>query len=168
MTTTFMFDTNILDKIKDEDFILPNNLEGVSFCLTHIQETEIKAIPEKEKRDELLNITSKIIEEPVSLLVWGQGNWGDKFGTDSTHEYYEQIKLEQTKLDEKKINPKKKKTSVNIINDARIGATCLAENFVLVTEDKDLRRIIKEINPKLIVLNFKEFKQELNTVMANT
>jgi len=158
MTTTFMFDTNIFDKIINENFILPNNIEDISFCFTHIQEDELKAIPDEEKRKNLLKITYEIAKEPTSCFIFDVSNFDEaKLGDDETHEYYDEIYSKQREK-----HPEK--SEKNIINDSLIGSTCLAENFVLVTQDKLLAKIVKGINPELIVLNFEEFKKELNSV----
>ena len=129
-TKNIMFDTNSFDKILSGeiplDLIKKSISLGYRYFITHIQIDELSDIPDskKEKRTKLLLFLSTVAPSliPTESFVLGFSRLGyAKLGTAG---YYEKL------LNQNKTN----------IKDAILGETAIKNNFIFITDDKDLLR----------------------------
>lgn len=152
MTKIFMFDTNAFGELLKEDFKLPFNSQDIILVITEVQKNEIEQIPNQERKNRILEVAKLFENKHTSVMVWGYSKWGaGKWATEDSSNFYSHI----LKTQEKQFPCKDKK---NIIADSIIGATCLAEKYVLVSQDKSLKKIVKEIDDTSEVFSFDEFK----------
>ena len=134
-----MFDTNIFDKILDGQISVEAIAECVDVYATHIQSDEIDRIRNPERRKHLRRIFAKFFSGDTcsddgrvvatESAVWDVSRWGGAKWSDGN--LYEEI---LTELDNIKKKP-------NNIQDSLIAETAIKNGLVLVTEDKNLRRV---------------------------
>lgn len=144
-----MFDSNIFDKIIEEDRLIEKlkllTKNGkIEILTTHIQEDEIKKTPDKEKREKLVKLFSSIPIKglPTSGFVIGISKIGRT--------------LLGGALLSRNVGPKRVKDSI-------IGATTSSDADVLVTEDKPFKNLVKRKAPNIEVWDFKDFLSYINT-----
>jgi len=139
----FMFDTNIFDKILDGEIELPQNL---NYYATHIQYDEICKIPDRkrERREELLKVFNKVPKEVILTggFVVGVSRLDMvKLGSDADGELYNRMLKRLKELDEKS---GKQKRLENQARDVLIALTSIKNRLVLVTEDRNLKKVVEE------------------------
>lgn len=140
--TNYIFDTNIFDKILDNQTNLDELPKNSKYFVTHIQKDEITKIskPEKqERKNHLLEVFNLIEKEEVltESFVWGASLWGKcKWGAGKI---FDKLKMGNDKH----------------IEDALIGETAIKNNLVLVTNDKDFLNKVVELGGQAI--SFEEF-----------
>ncbi len=164
-----MFDTNIFNLIIDNQIDVhslkdPNTV----FIATHIQIDEIMKTPNEERRDYLISVFRELLNDgspdevflfngatlnankrqirSTESAVWGHSRWGMAKWT-RKDSLYESIKLKLDKLNNQKQNN---------IEDALITETCIKNSFVLVTEDRDLYNVAKQVG--CLTQSFKDFR----------
>lgn len=136
----FMFDTHIFDKILDGQIDLSQPGVGHRLFITHVQRDEIERCKDQRRREELLRIFESVpqIVVPTESGVFGVSRFGGaKFSDDSS--ILEAIR---------KGNPKH-------TEDALIAETCIKQNLVLVTEEKDLPKWVRKAGGEAI--RFEDF-----------
>ncbi|MCD6371861.1 MAG: restriction endonuclease subunit S [Candidatus Aenigmarchaeota archaeon] len=180
----FMFDTNIFDAILDNKIKLKSLLSHFNHYITHIQKDEIDAItkPEKlERKKKLLELfkelkkdekptesfvfgtsklgKAKLKEIPTESSVWDISRWNKSKW--SNGDLYRNLLTKLKELDKK---AGKKKTKENKIRDVLIAETCIKNNSILVTEDKNLKEVTLLFGGQAITFEqflkgeYKEFK----------
>jgi len=171
MSKNIMFDTNIFDKILDEeislDLIEKGTEKGFCYFLTHIQRDEIEAIekPEKlERKKKLLGLLGEFKEEvstesfvlgtsrlgkakltktATESAVWGVSRWGESKWTDEKTTLIDHLR----------------KGNLKHTEDALIGETAIKNGFILVSHDDRLRNLVKELGGT--ALSIEDFKELL-------
>jgi restriction endonuclease S subunit len=152
----FMFDTNIFDEILDKKIELPENLK---YYVSHIQYDEILNIPidKKERKEKLLKIFNKVPKEVIategSTVGVSKVNSSKVMSKEDT-ELYNKMLEKLKELDEKS---GKKKTSENQAKDILIALTSIKNCLILVTEDKNLKKVTEEFNGQAIT--FEQFQK---------
>lgn len=169
----FMFDTNIFDRILDGEIELPQNLK---YYVTHIQYDEICKIPDRkrERREKLLKVFNKVPKEviPTECCVVGVSRVGmAKLGSDADGELYNRMLKRLKELDEKS---GKQKQIENQASDILIALTSIKNNLVLVTEDRNLKKVVEEFGGCAITFEqfirgeYREFKDtEIGKIPKN-
>jgi predicted nucleic acid-binding protein len=163
----YILDTNIFNKILDGNIDV--NFDG-EFFVTHVQEDEIYATPNHDRKNQLLKIFKKIIQKdiPTESAVWDISKWDScKWGGESNskiptesfvlgHSRIGMAKLSNDNLySEIRDSLDKKKKKPNNVQDALIAETAIKNNLILVTDDKTLREVAKSYYEN--VISFDEF-----------
>ena len=147
----YMFDTNAFDEVLKSEEISVESLAhcGATFFATHIQLDEINSIPthnedKARKRKQVRDLYRQLFEEvPTESFVWDVSRWGcSKWSDDSL---YDEILSGLDEFDKKDNNSQ----------DALIGETAIKKDFVLVTQDKNLRAVVQKHGGKCI--SFRDF-----------
>lgn len=150
----YMIDTCSLGLMRKEQFktLLSS---GLDFCFTHIQRDEIEAYANERRRTELSTFLKNIVQVNTSITVWGQSRWNEaEWGDNEANDIYKIINKELNDV----YNNAEKKAKSNI-NDAIIATTAIKNGYTLITQDKNLKKIAKQVSPELNVLSFEEFKK---------
>lgn len=102
------------------------------FLVTHIQFDEISQTSETRRKQELLDVISKLVDReiPTESAVFGTSRFGKSKVSDGT--LYKKIKEE---LDAEN------GCRENNVNDALIAEAAIKNNYVLLTADRDLKKI---------------------------
>src|SRR5262245_51239664 len=150
---SYMFDTNIFNHILDGEIDFSLYIGKANFYATHIQHDEMLRTKDSFRRESLIKIFTKVLQDkvptesfvlgvtrldegklggeniiPTESAVYGVSKYGLAKYT-SNDNLCEPIKIELDKIN---------KSKSNNIHDALIGETCLKNNLTLVTHDKDL------------------------------
>jgi len=149
---TFMLDTNIFDKIinneKLEIRILElKNSEQIKILTTHIQIDELGAIADTARRKKLLKCVNEICE---CIPTMGVVLDVSRIGMARLSDGEEIEKIRQGNL---------KRTQ-----DALISSTASSDTDFLVTEDRSFATRVKRNLTNVQVLNFNEFVRKLNDI----
>lgn len=141
----YMFDTNIFNKILDGKIDASFFKAKGKFYVTHIQSDEINNTPNEKRKQELLDIFSEIEQERIPtesfVLDYSRLN-GGKLGNGTIY----QIILDELN----KKNPVRKASN---IRDALIAETCIRNNLILVTDDRELSGSIQQYSMEVMKLN---------------
>jgi predicted nucleic acid-binding protein len=154
----FMFDTNVFDAILDGSINLEQFPRNLKYYVTHIQYDEICNIKNDVRRRELLKIMEKVPNEVIATegAVYGISRYGmAKFMSDADAKQYDEMIRKLIEFDEK---VGKKKPAENQARDVLIALTSIKNCLILVTEDKNLKKVTKEFNGQAIT--FEEFLEE--------
>lgn len=129
----FMFDTNIFNQILDDE-IDCNLFSSINCFVTHIQNDEILATKDSDRRTDLVRIFLLIDKNtiPTETALFGLSRYGQAKYSDG--ELYKNF------LD--CLNDKKRKPNNN--RDALIAETAIKNNFTLVTNDEALSMVMIE------------------------
>lgn len=129
-------------KIKSEDLPV-----GARFAITHIQLDEINNTKNSERRARLL-IAQAVLHPQLVLtetLVWDVSRWDlAKWGTRGL---YEKLRAEMDSLNGAKPNN---------VHDALIAETAIANGYVLVTADNDLRKVSENNGAKVLFFSIEK------------
>ena len=138
-----MFDTNIFNHIVERKITL-KEVEDIKYFVTHTQKDELNATPDQEKKEQLLKLFEELegIQIPTESSLWDVSVW-DEAKWDGDGKLVTILK----KLEEKKLNHPGNPV------DALIGVTVIEKGITLVSDDGDLREIVKELNGKAISLD---------------
>lgn len=162
-----MFDTNIFNRILDDQLPLEKITANAEVYATHIQRDEIQNTADKNRREALLKVfhelTSKSVPTastvadisradeskvggsrviPTESAVWDVSRW-DEAKWSNGYDLYTPIRTDLDIINcDKKNNP----------HDALIAETAIDNNFVLVTEDADLARVASRYGAKCATL----------------
>jgi hypothetical protein len=123
----FMFDTNIFNQILDDE-IDCNLFSGINCFVTHIQNDEIFATKDSDRRTDLVRIFLLIDKNtiPTETALFGLSRFGQsKYGDRELFNNFLNC-----------LNEKKRKQNNN--KDALIAETAIKNNFMLVTNDETL------------------------------
>lgn len=142
--TSYIFDTNIFDKILGNQTDINKFPENSKYFVTHIQKDQIEAIEKTEKQEKkaaLLTIFNNIpqIKIPTESGVYGISKYGECKYTSEEDNLLEEFRRGQNRN----------------IEDALIGETAIKNNLILVTNDKDFRNKTIELGGNAIT--FEEF-----------
>jgi predicted nucleic acid-binding protein len=154
----FMFDTNVFDAILDGSINLEQFPRNLKYYVTHIQYDEICNIKNDVRRRELLKIMEKVPNEVIATegAVYGISRYGmAKFMSDADAKQYDEMIRKLIEFDEK---VGKKKPAENQARDVLIALTSIKNCLILVTEDKNLKKVTKEFIGQAIT--FEEFLEE--------
>ncbi len=146
-----MFDTNIFNHIIEGKIILEQTENVHQYFITHIQQDELNATKNIEKKQELLNIF-KIVEQILiptesalwEISDWDSSKWNEKIGL------YNKVLMQLEK--EKPHHRGNKK-------DALIGETAIKTSTILITDDNALRKTVTKLGGRAMSLN--DFLQEI-------
>lgn len=133
----FMFDSHIFDKILD-DGIDPFQLRSCGrVFVTHIQRDEIERCREPERRRQLLQVFELVAQEviPTESAVWNVSRWGQAKWSDD-NPTFEEVR----------------RGNLRHTEDTLITETCIKQNLVLVTHDKDLQKRVHKAKGETIRL----------------
>ena len=142
-----MFDTNVFNRILDGKIGVKTLPNTEPFYVTHIQRNEIENTKNPERREALLSTFHGIghSQVPTESAYWGVSEWGSaKWSADDG--VIEEII--------KRLNRKNKNKENNGL-DALIAETAIKNEHTLVTDDRVLREVVKEMGGSTI--SFEEF-----------
>jgi restriction endonuclease S subunit len=157
LTLGFMFDTNVFDAIIDKRIDLAQLPRNLKYYVTHIQYDEICNTQDEERRRELLEIMKKVPNEVIATegAVYGVSKYGmAKYMSEADAKLYYEMLRRLKELDEK---AGKKKPVENQARDVLIALTSIKNCLVLVTEDKNLKKVTEEFNGQAIT--FEQFQK---------
>jgi restriction endonuclease S subunit len=164
LTLGFMFDTNVFNAIIDNRIDLRQLPRNLKYYVTHIQYDEICSTQNEERKRELLEIMEKVPNEVIATegAVYGVSRYGmAKFVSEADAKQYDEMLRRLKELDEE---AGKKKPVENQIRDVLIALTSIKNCLVLITEDKNLKKVTEEFNGQAITLEqfqkreYREFK----------
>ena len=142
-----MFDTNVFNKILDEEIDVECMHKGKPYFVTHIQQNEIENTKNFDRRTALLNTFHGINKTQVptesafyGISVWGGAKWSAEDGV--IQEIIERLNA-------------KNRSKKNNGHDALIAETSLKNKYALVTDDSDLRQVLQDMGG--IAMSFQEF-----------
>jgi predicted nucleic acid-binding protein len=163
--TECMFDTNVFNRIVDEEISLKSLIDSVTVYVTHIQRDEINNTKNPKRRAVLVKVFSDVVavskptdnfvlgvsrldqarlggerEVPTASAVYGVSKWG-KAKWSAEDNIYTALKTELDKLN---------KNKPNNIQDALIAETSIKGKYILVTEDADLAEVTKKYGGKCL------------------
>ena len=145
-----MLDTNIFNTVVDQNISLPQR-EDYKYFSTEVQYIEINKTKDKDRREFLLNTFNLINPNIINseTAIWGEFSWGEReFGYVSGD--FIIIKEILDTLKYKKNNKE----------DALIAEITIKYDFILITNDSNLRKSFKRINK--LALSFEEFLDRSN------
>jgi restriction endonuclease S subunit len=170
----FMFDTNIFNAILNEYIDLERLQRSLKYYVTHIQYDEICSTQSEARKRELLKIIEKVPSEVIATegVVCGVSKYGmAKFVSESDAKLYNEMLRRLKELDEK---AGKKKPVENQARDVLIALTSIKNCLILITEDKNLKKVAEEFNGQAITFEqfqkgeYKEFKDsEIGRIPKN-
>jgi predicted nucleic acid-binding protein len=142
LTTGFMLDTNIFNKVLDGQVCIDVFCKS-SIYITHVQHDELKATNNVLRRKQLLEIFHLIEKKkiPTESAIFDVSHFDEAKFSDGI--LYEQIKKE---LDAVKKKP-------NNIQDALIAETSIEKSLILITTDRTLQEIVCRLDGKAMSLS---------------
>lgn len=146
---SFMFDTNIFNRILDRQIDIASFNKECSYFATRIQYDEVCATPNPERRAMLIGLFKDVSTIPTSSAVVGISRVGECKIPDD--DLYQKLLAELDRLGYKQNNKQ----------DGLIGDTVIKNGFTLVSEDCNLREAVKKFGGKVKLLD--EFLHEVQT-----
>ena len=145
-----MIDCNIFDKMIFDKKLLLQSLDEYEYFIISLQYDELKRIPDskKEWRESLLLLIDELKITTVYTLpaIYGKAKYGlAKYGGDTTA-YYKILKSTRRN-----------------INDALIASAAISHKYILVTEDDELRRKMKNNNYE--VMTYFELLNDIKNIV---
>ncbi len=143
----YMFDTNVFNRVLDGKIDVTTLPSNEPYFVTHIQRNEIENTKNPERREALLSTFHGIdhSQVPTESAYWGVSEWDSaKWSADDG--VIEEI-IER--LNQKNNNKK------NNGLDALIAETTIKNKHTLITDDRDLMEVVKEMGDS--TLSFDEF-----------
>lgn len=128
---SYMFDTNIFNRILDGAVEISEFRGKAHFYATHVQCKELKATPNVRRREELLTIFEEVVGNnkiPTESFVLNVCDLDEAKLTVEESNLYSQI---TTELDNRRKKP-------NNVQDALIAEAAVKNALTLVTHDSDL------------------------------
>ncbi|MEW6066994.1 MAG: PIN domain-containing protein [Nitrospirota bacterium] len=144
---SYMFDTNIFNRILDGVVEITKFRTKAHFCATHVQLDELKATSNTQRRQELISVFEEVSENnevPTESFVLDVSRLDKAKLGDEENNLYSKVKAE---ID------KRNKNKPNNIQDALIAETAIKNNITLVTEDTDLVAVTKSFRGKCANIN---------------
>lgn len=135
----FMFDTNIFNKILDGR-IDASKFKKKACKATHIQFDEIRVTKNENRRVQLIGVFSEIItmQLPTESFVLGVSRLGMAKVSDG--DLYNKLLVRLNSLNNSKLNN---------TQDVLIAETAINNNFILVTDDRNLAQVMTECGGKV-------------------
>lgn len=156
----FMFDTNIFNRILDGYLSLELLNLKHNYYYTSIQHTELNDTCDPDRREKLLailklvdpnKINTKTVVIGVSQLDETELGCGEIYT--KIHLFLEQ----------------KNSGHENNSKDALIAEAAIKDNIILVTNDKDLREAVEEVERKVLTIDqFKQFHNAFIQIKRNS
>ena len=137
-----MFDTNAFDKACADSWLIKRHLDKFSIFVTSVQIEELSNIPDERKTVRLDNFLTLCDLRPClipTVFTFDR--------IDFAHFSFETEPLYDYLIKENKSN----------LHDALIGATAYHEGCILITDDKDLSKRMKQADDSM-VMSYEEFK----------
>lgn len=147
-----MFNTNIFNHLLDENIKNDNLPKNFNYFITHIQLDELNETKKEEIKNKLLKVFKEINKEeiPTESAIYGISRYDQaKYGDG---DLYNKVLLKLQKLDKES---GKKMTPENQAKDVLIAETCIKNNFILISNDENLRKVTLEFNGQS--LNLEQF-----------
>lgn len=144
---SYMFDTNIFNRILDGVVEITKFYEKAHFYATHVQLDELKATSNAHRRQELISVFEEVAgnnKVPTESFVLGVSRLDEAKLGDEENDLYSKIKAE---ID------KRNKNKSNNIQDALIAETTIKNKITLITEDTDLLAVTKSFRGKCASIN---------------
>lgn len=142
----FVVDTCIINKLIDGKIKLNELPSNSSFFASHIQIDEINKTQDSERRAQLFlrfaEVSPKII--PTESLVWDVSRWDQAKFSDGV--LYNSLKQSLDALN---------KSKPSNVNDALIAETAIVNEYTLLTSDKDLTKVAKNLGCKVVYFETK-------------
>lgn len=138
---SYMFDTNVFNRILDGAVEVSGFRGKAHFCATHVQLDELKRTSNTQQREELIAVFEEVTDTKVpteSFVLDVSRHDEAKLGGDED-QLYTAMKAELNELN---------KNKPNNIQDALIAETAIKNQFTLVTEDTDLLTVAKRFGGK--------------------
>jgi len=156
-----MFDTNIFNKLLDENFDLSQLDDQGNFFTTHIQQDEMDAAPKADRKEKLREIFKEVSSQNTDPNSYIPKVGDHNFRTNSCVSDISRVNA--AKLGDgitylkllSLLDADKPNQHDNNIKDALIGETALKSGLTLVTNDDSLLTRIKELGGNAIT--FGEF-----------
>ena len=129
---SYMFDTNIFNRILDGAIEISRFSGKAHFYAAHIQLDELKVTSNVQRREELLAVFEEVVRNnkiSTESFVLDVSQLGEAKLGDKENDLYSQIKTELDKLNNNKVNN---------IQDSLITETAMKNSLTLVTHDSDL------------------------------
>lgn len=144
MLDTMIFDHVVADAPLFEAVKEAAEAGRITIVTTHVQEDQIAAIPDADKREAILRIPRSIV--PTTGFAMGVSRLGMAGLTN-----------EETSATLERIGQRHLKT----VKDALIAASASSRADALVTEDNTLRKRIEREGLKVSLLTFEEFRLQV-------
>lgn len=134
-----MFDTTVFNRILDKKISIDSLPPNIPLFVTHIQLDEIKKTSNPERREQLLDVFQKVPQEHIPT----EGG------------IFDVSKFDVSKFGNEKLIEKLQKANPKHSEDALIGATCIQNHCLLVTDDnKLLNKVRKEGGTAVTFLDY--------------
>jgi predicted nucleic acid-binding protein len=145
----FLLDTNVFDSLFNKNIDTSVLTDFGEYYTTNVQFSELKNIPDKKLRDNLLKLYSDL---PQTKIILESGIWIDDLYWDDDQLWRDEIG--QTARDLAGKSDKKP------WKDALIGEIAKINNLILVTNDTSFRNKAKVIGISVMLID--EFEKFLN------
>ena len=136
-----MLDTNIFNRVLNDQLDIQAFASLGTFHITHLQEDELKQTANEQRKTDLLALFKRVEQHRVATesAVWNVSRWNEAKWTpeDSI------CGAIKTALKQDRGN----------LRDSLIAETCIKNGYILVTDDIDLRKVIMEFSGKAITLD---------------
>jgi len=152
-----MFDTNVFNRILDDDFDVAMLAGEAKYYVTHVQLDEIKNTRNSTRREKLMAIFASIPQDHISTesAVWDISNWDEAKWSDGNGLYDKILEA----LNERN------KGKANNRQDALIAETAVKNGLGLVTRDSDLEGVVRQFGG--IVMQFDSFLETLRSTESH-
>lgn len=136
----YVLDTNVFNWLVDgliELSVFPLDAELVA---THVQIDELNRTTNTDRRAQLFLMFAKIAPAilPTESGIWGTSRWGESRWSDG-----QRLNSIIAALNEKRMKP-------NNREDALIAEVAMANDYGLITADRDLYEVMKERNVSVL------------------
>ncbi len=169
-----MFDTNIFNHILDGSIPLEKMFGKAQFIVTHIQVDELTKTKDPSRKLALMNLLSELINEqtPTESFILDTSRLGEAKLSGDNIIPTESSRFDLSRFDHCKwsendnlYDPIKNQldeqnnSKNNNIQDALIAETAIKNNIPLITDDKDLNKIMAAYSCSCLSLN--QFLKEI-------
>jgi len=143
---SFMFDTNIFNRVLDGGIDVAPFVGKARFLATHVQLDELSRTSDQSRRTSLLAVFEKVPQEtvPTKTFVLQTSVLDSAEVGEGT--LYSKMRCELDQLN---------KGKPNNVEDALIAETAIKNDFTLVSDDRDLSQVTKQNGGSCV--NLKEF-----------
>lgn len=143
----YLLDTNVFDFILERSIKISKLTEIGEYFTTNVQHSELKNIPDMDKRNKLLKIYSDLPQTKINLE---SGIWIDDLYWDDNQPWKDEVGQTAQKL----VGNSQKKPW----KDALIGEIAKINNLILVTNDSTFENKAKTTG--IMVIRTQEFEKQ--------
>ncbi|MCK9201350.1 MAG: hypothetical protein M0P59_07205 [Gallionella sp.] len=138
---SYVVDTNIFNKLVDGIFRIENLPSDGPYLATHVQIDELNNTKDAERRARLFLMFAEVRPQvvPTESFVWDVSRWDHGKWSDGV--LYEKLKQDLDDLN---------KSKANNARDILIAEVAIANEYTLLTADRDLATVVKEHGGKVI------------------